>query len=279
MSKRKGSTSTDESASSGRPTRRLPEVGELVVATVTRISPHGAYASLDEYDNQESFIHISEIASTWVRNIRNFVRENQKVVAKVLRVDERKGHVDMSLRRVTKEQARMKLQEWKRNQRGLKLLAMAAEKLGATPEEAYEAAGQRMAKHYDDLLEALEETKEKGPKILTKIGVPKKWADTLYELAQTHVVLREISVEATVKLTCRGPDGVEGVRKALLAAQDIVKTAKGEVFLEGAPRYRIRVRGKDYKEAERILNRAIEKSLKVIKACGGEGSVLSHASS
>ena len=209
MPKKKGSNGADES-DGGSSQRRFPEVGELVVATVTRISPHGAYASLDEYDGQESFIHISEIASTWVRNIRNFVRENQKVVAKVLRVDEQKGHVDMSLRRVTKEQARMKLQEWKRNQRGLKLLAMAAEKLGATPEEAYAVAGQRMAKHYDDLLEALEETKEKGPKVLTKIGVPKKWADALYALAQTHVVLREISVEATIKLTCRGPDGVEG---------------------------------------------------------------------
>ncbi len=249
----------------------LPEVGDLVIATVQRITSHGAYATMDEYSNQECFIHISEIASTWVRNIRNFVRENQKIVIKVLRVDPQRKQVDTSLRRVTKEQARMKVQEWKRAQRGTKLLALAAEKMKTTPREAYTIAGQHMAKHYSDMLEALEETKEKGTKVLTDIGVPKKWADVLYELAQAHVIIREVSVETTIELTCRGSEGVEGIRKALLAAEQIVKPAGGEVFLEGAPRYRIRVSGKDYKKAEQVLGQAMNASFEIIKACGGEG--------
>ncbi|MFX1300890.1 MAG: translation initiation factor IF-2 subunit alpha, partial [Promethearchaeota archaeon] len=181
--------------------------------------------------------------------------------------------VDTSLRRVTKEQGRMKIQEWKRAQRGSKLLALAAEKMKKTPEEAYQIAGQLMEQHFSDILEALEEIKEKGPKVLIDIGIPKKWADILYELAQAHVIVREVSVESTIELTCRGPEGVEGVRKALLAAQDIVTPSGGEVFLEGAPRYRIRVSGKDYKQAEQLLEQALEASLKIIKESGGEGQV------
>lgn len=257
--------------SKAKQTRRLPEVGDLFIATVHRITSHGAYAIMDEFSGQECFIHISEIASTWVRNIRNFVRENQKIVAKVLRVDPQKKQVDASLRRVTKEQGRMKIQEWKRAQRGSKLLALAAERLGKTPEEAYEIAGKLIEQHYTDILEGLEESKEKGPKILTNLGVPKKWAELLQELALAHVIVREVSVETTIELTCRGPEGVEGVRKALLAAQEIVASEGGEVYLEGAPRYRIRVNAKDYKQAEELLENAIEASLKVIKSCGGEG--------
>ncbi len=253
--------------------RKLPEVGDLVVATVKRITSHGAYSEMDEFNNQECFIHISEIASTWVRNIRNFVRENQKIVIKVLRVDPERHQVDTSLRRVTKEQGRMKIQEWKRAQRGIKLLALAAEKMKKPPEEAYQIAGQLMEQHFSDMLEALEETKEKGSRVLTDIGIPKKWADILFELAQAHVIVREVSVESTIELTCRGPEGVEGVRKALLAAQEIVTPSGGEVFLEGAPRYRIRVSGKDYKQAEQLLEQAIETSLKLIKESGGEGQV------
>ncbi len=255
------------------PEVKLPEVGELVIGTVQRITSHGAYATMDEYANQECFIHISEIASTWVRNIRNFVRENQKIVVKVLRVDAQRHQVDTSKRRVTKEQGRMKIQEWKRAQRGSKLLAFAAERMKKTPEEAYTIAGKPMEENFTDILEGLEETKEKGPQILTDIGVPKKWAELLYELAKAHVIVREVNVETTLELTCRGPEGVEGVRKALLAAQEIVSPSGGEVFLEGAPRYRIRVSGKDYKEAEQLLDDAVNSSLKVIEACGGEGKI------
>jgi translation initiation factor 2 subunit 1 len=268
--------SKEQSSSSVRGSD-LPDVGELVIATVTRITSHGAYASLDEHQGHEAFIHISEIASTWVRNIRNFVRESQKIVGKVLRVDMHRGQVDLSLRRVTKEHSRMKIQEWKRGQRGKRLLELAAERLKTTYEEAFEVAGKLMESNYSDMLEALEEAKEKGIKILRDIGIPKKWADILLELALAHVIVREVSLEVTVKLTCSSAEGVEGVRKALLAAQAIVAPTKGEVFVDGAPRYRIRIKAKGAKDAESILDRAVEESLRIIEECGGEGSVVSRS--
>ena len=40
----------------------LPEVGEIVVATITKIGDHGAYATLDEYNKIQGFLHVSEIA-------------------------------------------------------------------------------------------------------------------------------------------------------------------------------------------------------------------------
>ena len=83
-----------------------PEVGDLVVATVQRIVGYGAYVTLDEYEDKEGLLHISEISSSWVRNIRNHVRERQKVVLQVLRVDAAHGQVDLSLRRVRRVRAR-----------------------------------------------------------------------------------------------------------------------------------------------------------------------------
>ena len=114
-----------------------PEVGDLVVATVRRIVDYGAYVYLDEY-GKEGLLHISEISSSWIRNIRNHVREGQKLVLKVLRVDPEKGHVDLSLRRVTKRERIDKIYLWKRERRAESLLKSAAEKLGLTPDEIYE---------------------------------------------------------------------------------------------------------------------------------------------
>ena len=88
-----------------------PEVGEFVIVTVKTVKPYGAFVTLDEYDNKEGFIHIGEIAAGWIKYIRDYVREGQKLVCKVLRVDPGRGHIDLSLKRVNEHQRREKIQE------------------------------------------------------------------------------------------------------------------------------------------------------------------------
>ena len=73
-----------------------PESGDLVIASIESVMDYGAYANLDEY-SRRGFLHISEISSARIRNVRDFVRENQKMVLKVLRVDVEKGHIDFLL--------------------------------------------------------------------------------------------------------------------------------------------------------------------------------------
>ena len=42
-------------------TQELPEVGEIVIATIKKTGDHGAYVSLDEYDDIQGFLHVSEM--------------------------------------------------------------------------------------------------------------------------------------------------------------------------------------------------------------------------
>ena len=59
-------------------TQELPEIGEIVIATIKKTGDHGAYVSLDEYDNIQGFLHISEIAPGWVRKVTKYVKEGDK---------------------------------------------------------------------------------------------------------------------------------------------------------------------------------------------------------
>jgi len=99
-----------------------PDEGELVVCTVSNVKNFGAFVTLDEYESKEGFIHIAEVSSGWIKYIRDYVREGQKVVCKVLKVDKEKGHIDLSLKAVNEHQRREKIQEWKNEQKAENLL-------------------------------------------------------------------------------------------------------------------------------------------------------------
>ena len=107
-----------------------PEEGELVVCTVTEVKQNGAYVSINGYDKTNGFIFIGEIASGWVKNIRGFVRDGQRVVCKVLRRGRKDLNTyELSLKSVSEERKRDTLQAWKNEQRATQLLKVIGEKV------------------------------------------------------------------------------------------------------------------------------------------------------
>ena len=80
----------------------MPEQGEIILATVTKVMDHGAYVTLDEYDDVQGFLHISEIAPGWIRSVNRFVKDGEKKVLLVKKV--KAGDIDLSLKQVSKDQ-------------------------------------------------------------------------------------------------------------------------------------------------------------------------------
>ena len=134
----------------------FPEEGELVVSTVRNVKTFGAFVSLDVYGGKEGFIHITEVASGWIKYIRDYVREGQKIVCKVLRVDPAKGHVDLSLKRVNEHQRREAIQRWKNEQKAEKLLSIVGEKLKIPAEDCQEKFGYDLVEKFGTLYKAFE---------------------------------------------------------------------------------------------------------------------------
>ena len=63
---------------------------------------------------------------------------------------------------------------------------------------------------------------------------------------------------AIVEVTSRAPDGIQQIREALEAAAGASSTAEIKVTYVGAPRYRLRVVADDYKQADKVMNTALE---------------------
>jgi translation initiation factor 2 subunit 1 len=251
----------------------LPENGELVIGTVVRVVHYGAYATLDEYNDVEGLLHISEVSSSWVKNIREHVREGQKTVLKVLRVDHAKLHVDLSLRQVSDRERREKLLHWKQENRGKQLLNLAAEKMKITHEEAYEKIGKLIENTYGNIYLGLEKAVEIGQQALDKSGIPSDWANTLTELAVSNIKISHVKIRGNLELTSTKPNGVD-ILKGVFAKAIGIKKPQGssiKLYTIGAPRYRIEITAEDYKQAEKLLDRVVQRTLKFIKSEGGEG--------
>ncbi|MDI3516787.1 MAG: binding domain protein [Thermotogota bacterium] len=70
------------------------EQGSIVTGKVVSIKKFGAFVKLDS--GEEGFIHISNIADRYVRNVEDFLKVGQEVTAKVIGTT-KDGKVDLSL--------------------------------------------------------------------------------------------------------------------------------------------------------------------------------------
>ena len=66
---------------------------------------------LDEYNNMIGFLHISKIATGWIRNIERYVRSKHKAVLEAVWGNRVRGEVDTSFKQVSGEERKSKLIE------------------------------------------------------------------------------------------------------------------------------------------------------------------------
>jgi translation initiation factor 2 subunit 1 len=250
--------------------RSWPTAGELVVCTVKDIKDFAAFVTLDEYENREGLIPISEIATGWIKYIRDHIREGQKVVCKVLHVDRNRGHIDLSLKDVNDHQRREKIREWKNESKARKWIGFAAEASGEKP-EVIEAA---LYKTYGDLYSVFEDIVTGGDEVLKKTGLSTKAAQALGNVARENVKVPRVTVAGNLVLTSTKPDGINIIRRALRSAEPKIPDAEIEITYLGAPAYRIKVTAPDYKKAEKAIEKAAAAAIGVVERAGGEGKLI-----
>jgi translation initiation factor 2 subunit 1 len=235
----------------------LPDRGEIVLCTVREITPHGIYVDLDEYNNMNGFLHISEISTGWVRNIERVAKPQQKMVLKVIRAERSRREVDLSLRQVTNEEKRNKLIEWKQKERAITIMGMVKKKLQLDDLQFAEISS-KMEREYGSLYEALEAASKKGEKALSVLEIPVAIAQEIVSAAREKISSPKYEVGAIVEVSSKAPDGIQRIKEALESAMTVSSTAEIRVTYVGAPRYRLRVVADDYKQADKLMNSALE---------------------
>ncbi len=235
---------------------KLPEVNDFVLATVKKILPFGAVCGLDEYGNAEAFAHISEVSSGWVRNIREHLKDGQKVVAKVVFIDAAKHQIDLSFKRVSEGERKRKLELVQAEKRGNKLLERAGIRVGKSLPQSMVEVGNALAQEFGSVYDAFESIA--GGVEPTKTKLSKQWLAALKAVAEQEIKVKRIAIRSTISLKSYAPDGVEKVKRVLhdagaLAQEGISCT----VHYVSAPHYFFDVTAADYKTGEKFLQKAL----------------------
>ena len=244
-------TATDE-------IHRLPEEGEIIIVTVRQVTGHGAYVTLDEYNNMTGFLHISEIATGWIRNIERYVRPKQKAVLKVIRVNKVRGEVDTSLKQVSGEERKSKLIEVKKNDKTVTFFDFVKSKLKLTDEQVQEIED-RLLQKYDYVYDAFEAISRKGLDAIENIDLSPEIKKAMEE-ASKRIPIPLVEISGIMEITLKKRDGIEIIKNTLANAEGTRGGASSTITYLGAPRYRIVVTAENFKVAEKYINNIVEKT-------------------
>ncbi len=80
------------------------DTGSIVEGTVVKITNYGAFVELP--DGRSGLVHIREIADTYVKDVHDYLKEQEKVKVKVLGINDR-GKLDLSVKQALSPEERV----------------------------------------------------------------------------------------------------------------------------------------------------------------------------
>jgi translation initiation factor 2 subunit 1 len=247
-----------------------PDPGDLVVGKVDEIEDFGVFVDLLEYQDRRGLVHVSEVASGWIKNIRDHVGIDETVVCKVLDVDRDSQQIDLSIKDVNDHQRSDKIQEWKNEQKADKWMELAFGE--DVSDEQFAAVANELLASFGSLYDGFEAAAIHGPEALDDTDLTDEEIEAVVDTARENVSVPYVDVTGYVDLRSSNPDGVEDVRGALEAAGgngDVSDEVELDVTYVGAPEYRIEVRAPNYKLAESSLEEAADRARTSIESADG----------
>ncbi|MEO0157204.1 MAG: S1 RNA-binding domain-containing protein [candidate division WOR-3 bacterium] len=251
---------------------RFPQQGELVIGTVTRVLRHGVRVRLEEYDGIEAFVPLSEISMKWVRNIRDYLREGQRTVFRVVRSSPENLQVDVSLRRVSQKEREEKMAEWKRVVKVSRMLSILAEKTGVERSVIEEGLVKSAADRRVDLYGLMEDIAA-GDDVPSWVNLPKEVKDTLVELCRKEIK-KTVSISKALVRLYAGKSGVGLIRRAAQEAMNLAKSGeKISITVIGPPKYLLRIEAATPERVEELKQLALNRMAQIMSEQGGEAAI------
>ena len=232
-----------------------PKEGELVLCKVSKVSYNAVFVNIDDY-GKSGLIHISEVSPGRIRNLNDFVKVGKHIVCKVLKVNEERGHIDLSLRRVNDNQKRKQLDLIKLELKAEKIIEDVAKELDQDKKIFYKKVSnvpmEEIGLVYPVFEAVIEEDKD-----LKDLNLDPKEEKALLKIIRERIKPKQVEILGDVTVKSFEENGVDTVRHALKFISDSDKEKVVVKYL-GASKFRLQIVAHDYQEAEDILKKGLD---------------------
>lgn len=215
---------------------------DVVLCTVKNIEKTIVFVQIE--GNGEGSIVLSEIAAGRIRNLREYVTPNRKIVCKVLKVEN--NNIYLSLRRVTAGE-REEIKEQYKKERTLTSLLR-------TITKNYRKIIEKIKEEYE-ISEFIDDARE-DLKVIQKF-LPKAESERLSKLLEEKKEKDKI-VKKIIILKSTSPTGIKDIK-------EILDVKEVKITYLGSSKFSISTSGKEFKEANIKLDKAIEEMEKRAK--------------
>mmetsp|Transcript_9030 Transcript_9030/g.25303 ORF Transcript_9030/g.25303 Transcript_9030/m.25303 type:complete len:294 (-) Transcript_9030:63-944(-) len=254
--------------------QKFPDVDDLVMVRVTRVTDIGAYVNLLEYNNKEGIILLSNLSRKRIRSVNRHIRVNKVEVLQVLRVDPDKGYIDLSKKLIQKDDVVECQERYKKSKTAHSILSRVALNTETPLLELYEKVGWPLSQKYGHVNEAFKLLVQDDT-VLDSVELTDTQKNELIKVVKHRLSVRPMKIQTDVEVTCFTYEGIEAIKPALQAAVDVGNDQEDpfRVQLFKTPVYLMFVTTPDKEHGMKTLNKMIAACKETIESKGGKLSI------
>ncbi|KAL8135153.1 eukaryotic translation initiation factor 2 subunit alpha homolog [Apium graveolens] len=257
---------------------RYPQVDMAVMIQVKSIGEMCAYVSLLEYNNIEGMILLSELSRRRIRSINSLIKVGRTEPVMVLHVDEEKGYVNLSKRRVSEEDIQICEDRYNKSKLVHSIMRHVAETMEVDLEDLYLYVGWPLYRKYGHAFEAFKlivndpdsiintltrEVKEisaDGQEV-TKVvpAMSEEVKMSLIKDIRRRMTPQPLKIRADVEMKCFQFDGVLHIKAAMRKAEAAGSPeCPVKIKLVAPPSYVLITQTLDKEQGISVLTKAID---------------------
>lgn len=192
-----------------------PTINDVVVTQVKSITDMGIYVSLLEYDGIEAMIPLSEYTNRRFRSLPSLTRVGRIEFALVTHVDQVKGYVDLSKKRISSDEISKYDEKWNKSKCVQSIMSRLSFLLHIPLLELHSQITWPLYQNYSHPYDAFRLYLSDSEQIPEIQQISEEIRIALLDQVKRRIQPSLIKLRAEINLNCFGVDGVEAIKLSL----------------------------------------------------------------